>query len=284
MVTEIRRVVSEQYPYFYIRKYTYYNKGREIAKEILDREGKVIQLTGAIPDGPVVEYYPNRQIKGDWNYYRGKPDGLARVFYQSGQVLKLINYRHGKKEGTCREYYASGKVKSECVYRGDKLDGIARHFDAVGNLVLKMQYKNGVLEAGVDNRHVRLKGEVMRTVTVEYPDGRANEITYLIDGEEIAWEYLDSQGNRQQLEGKIPDGIVKEYYPNGRLLGRYFYLGGKLEGIAKTYYKSGNLKTEIRFKNGKREGPVRVYYESGTLQAEANFKNGVLLESHKYAE
>lgn len=121
--------------------------------------------------------------------------------------------------------------------------------------------------------------EVTRKVVAEYPDGSTKEIIYYDDGKEIAKEIFDKKGNIKKV-GKIPNGIVKEYYESWELESQTNFKEGKREGIREVYYESGKLESETNFKEDKREGIRKVYYESGKLQQETNYKNDKLEGLH----
>lgn len=134
-------------------------------------------------------------------------------------------------------------------------------------------------------------------VRVKNPDNTITKIFYSA-GKEVAQQVQDSQEKVIKKTGKIPDGVVKEYfdsgglhyewnYKDGRLegLSKEFFLSGQLleerlyknnerEGVSKKYYKSGKLLTERNFQHNQLEGLTRMYYESGILASELNYKNG----------
>lgn len=109
------------------------------------------------------------------------------------------------------------------------------------------------------------------TKMVKNPDGTVSRI-YLQDGKEIAKE-VQEVGGPMKMIGTIPDGIVKEYHPNGKVSFERPFKGGKREGPLKKYYEDGKINYTIDFKNDKREGLSKVYYPSGALYADWNFKN-----------
>jgi len=78
------------------------------------------------------------------------------------------------------------------------------------------------------------------------------------------------------------NGIVKDYYEDGKLKFEIHYKGGRFEGISKYYYENGKLISEAKFKNGKLEGISVIYYESGALNSEINYKNGEMEGSSKF--
>lgn len=77
-------------------------------------------------------------------------------------------------------------------------------------------------------------------------------------------------------EGKIPDGIVNEFYESGELKQEENYRNNRLDGLQKSYYENGNLSSEGMMKNGKIVGQTKQYYENGQLWGELNWKDGKL--------
>ena len=115
--------------------------------------------------------------------------------------------------------------------------------------------------------------EVSRKL-ISNTDG-TKEYVFYSEGEEITKQIV-KDGSIIKTTGKIPDGIVKEYYKSEQLETEWNYKNNKLEDISKQYYKSGALMAEKNFRDGKREGMSKRYYESGTLLSERNFKDGKL--------
>jgi antitoxin component YwqK of YwqJK toxin-antitoxin module len=111
------------------------------------------------------------------------------------------------------------------------------------------------------------------TKMVKNPDGSVSRI-YSQDGKEIARE-VQEIGGPMKMIGTIPDGIVKEYHPNGIVSFERPFKGGKREGTLKKYYADGKINYTIDYKNDKREGLSKVYRENGTLYADWNFKDNL---------
>ena len=114
---------------------------------------------------------------------------------------------------------------------------------------------------------------VVTTKVVKNPDETLTRFFYS-DNKEIASETRDRNDNIIKTTGKIPDGMVKEYYVSGKLKAEYNYKDGKLEGMSKFYYESKLLRAEENYKNGKPEGRYRVYYTTGSLGGEWYYENG----------
>ena len=108
---------------------------------------------------------------------------------------------------------------------------------------------------------------------VENPDG-TKEAIYESEGKEVAKELLDQDGAVRKTVGKIPDGLVKEFYWGDAVREEVYYKDGKKEGMAKFYSKKGGLRGEFNFKNGKQDGLNKTYYPEGELMKEITFKDG----------
>jgi len=127
---------------------------------------------------------------------------------------------------------------------------------------------------GTKNIYQTSKEEEVTSKVVKNPDKTKTKIFYKGD-REIARQVLH-RNSIIKTTGKIPDGIVKEYYKSGKLKEESNYKNGKLDCISKWYYENRLLKGERNYKQGKLDGVTKWYYESGALGAEFNYKNGKL--------
>ena len=117
-------------------------------------------------------------------------------------------------------------------------------------------------------------GEVVRKATAFHPNDVIKEITYFENDVEKAKEIYDETANLLEIRGSIPDGLVKEFYDDGKLKREYNYKNNKRDGIGKEYDEEGKLWSEWNYKNGEKDGISREYYNNGKLRAENNLKNG----------
>jgi TonB family protein len=70
------------------------------------------------------------------------------------------------------------------------------------------------------------------------------------------------------------EGLVKTYFPNGKIESEILYVNKIREGAAKFYYENGNIRQEFSYINGKVDGLVKEYYENGKLKLTYNIENG----------
>jgi TonB family protein len=84
---------------------------------------------------------------------------------------------------------------------------------------------------------------------------------------------------------KIREGAAKFYYDNGNLKQEFSYINGKVDGLVKEYYESGKLKLTFNIVEGKREGPVSLFKEDGTFFTDVTYERGKkVIETLPFAE
>jgi len=99
------------------------------------------------------------------------------------------------------------------------------------------------------------------------PNGKIQGIIfYSGDKREIAKSIYDDKGVFIKTIGKIPNGGVKEYYPNGKIKLLFCYKDNLKDGLQREYFDDGNIKLEYNMKNNKSEGEWKEYYKSGKLR------------------
>jgi len=105
------------------------------------------------------------------------------------------------------------------------------------------------------------------SVTTDTTNATSYELTIYKKGKPIgikrSYNRIDGHLNSEApyANGKI-NGIVKFYYPNGKLFVESPYINGKINGVSKGYHENGKLMSETIFKKGK-EGKTKNYDENG---------------------
>jgi antitoxin component YwqK of YwqJK toxin-antitoxin module len=117
-------------------------------------------------------------------------------------------------------------------------------------------------------------GDVIRQV-IKNPD-ETQEVVFYRDGKEVAKELVGADGTVITTMGKVPDGLVKEFFFDGAVREEVYYKNGKKEGVAKLYNSKGVVRGEFNFKNGIQDGLSKTYYDTGELLKEITFKKGKL--------
>jgi hypothetical protein len=78
----------------------------------------------------------------------------------------------------------------------------------------------------------------------------------------------------QQDQTPITDGVVKDYYKEGKLRAEIPYENGKKNGLAREYYKTGIIYQEIEYRNGLKHGLSKRYYENGEPSQVTEYDSG----------
>ena len=103
-------------------------------------------------------------------------------------------------------------------------------------------------------------------------------------GDEIIAKRKYSNGKTILKEGKIPNGMVVENYPDGKAKNIMFYENGERNGPALSLYESGRIKSQTYYKDGNPTGKGYYYFESGALKTEWEIKDGKNLYHYEYTE
>ena len=162
--------------------------GKEVAKEIYDDQGNLLETIGAIPDGTVTEYYDNGSPLAVYNYKNGKLEGTSKGYFESGALRGEWNYKNSLLNGIVQEYYENGKVRHKIEYKNNLRDGPCELFLEDGKPAVSWEYKDGMRE-GLNK--------------VYYPSGTLHFV-------------LPYENNERE-------GITMEYYESGTLKGEYTY-------------------------------------------------------------
>ena len=108
-----------------------------------------------------------------------------------------------------------------------------------------------------------------------------NESGELKDGKKVGL-WIDTYNNSGILErkneyenGKIKDGLRKNYHWNGRLWNRANYTNGKINGLWEEFRDDGTLGMKVMMKDGEAEGLWEVFYDNGQIYYSHNYKNGI---------
>jgi hypothetical protein len=73
-----------------------------------------------------------------------------------------------------------------------------------------------------------------------------------------------------------PEGIVKEFYPNGQIKSIESYLNGKRDGGFRKFLPNGQIVLFVTYKNDVLDGESREYYDNGQWKTVKDYKEGML--------
>jgi antitoxin component YwqK of YwqJK toxin-antitoxin module len=171
-------------------------------------------------------------------------DGECKVYNDQGRQVALFHYSQGKLDKEACYYAADGSLEKKIPYRQDRIDGIAQRYDAAGQIIGATAYQEGVKEG----RSFFLGNSTELPFEEFYHQGKLLQATYY--------------GLSGQVLSKIVDGFgICSITENHRLIKEVEYRKGEEEGLVKTYYPSGRLYEVYTQINGQKHGDEWVYYD-----------------------
>jgi len=143
--------------------------------------------------------------------------------------------------------------------------------------------KNGLLLLGVlfllscKSENSKPKEIVMNYGTGEI-SRRYTEINHKKEG--LMTDYYPDgklKGERM-FKNDVQVGKTTFYYESGKIKQVQYYVDGKVEGGDTTYYKNGKPQLVINYSNGEKNGYLRKWNENDSLIFEAKYANEKLVE------
>ena len=160
----------------------YESEGKEVAKELMDRDGSVIKTVGKIPDGLVKEFFLDGAIREEVYYKDGKKEGVAKFYNKKGVILGEFNFKNGKQDGLNRTYYPDGERLKEITFKDGRLEGINREYAKDGRLLFEANFKDDKQDG---------------ITTIYHPDGGKTVSVYK-KGELVSEKEYDAKGKLKE--------------------------------------------------------------------------------------
>jgi antitoxin component YwqK of YwqJK toxin-antitoxin module len=134
-----------------------------------------------------------------------------------------------------------------------------------------------------------------------------SELIFKQGAVEIARQHTDAWGNITPVSGIVPDGLIRGYFPDGRLMmeipfehnhaegmGHSFnegaltedslYRDGILNGTQTGYHLNGGIKTQGEWREGKPVGLHKLFDKQGRLEMTTDIKENIRAETHFYPD
>jgi len=259
-----------------------------------------------VKDSITYHLYPNGKIKSKVKFVNGREEGLETEYSPDGIIITLNDYKHGYviniekinrfrdglKHGIWKKFYNNEKIQSEGNYSYGKKDGYFKEFDKNGNLTKIEKYENdnliddapelASLEVKTDY-YINGKLKIVQSYKNDIPEGVRRE--YSPDGQ-ITKSYIFKNGiivGEGIVDEKgLRQGSWKEFYESGEKEAEGEYKNGLHQGQWKYYFRNGIIEqTGVYANNGKPDGKWKWFFESGNLRKEENFSKGVINGHYK---
>jgi antitoxin component YwqK of YwqJK toxin-antitoxin module len=266
--------------------WTYTNSNNRIMMEGEYEEGKRL--------GTWKKYYSNGSIHEEIEYKDGFRDGYFVHYFKNGEKWNEGNYSKGKKTGEWKTFFDNGNIREISEFKNDVINGrfITYDYKISGqkikqgekvndkiNGILHQYYKNGtygekefVNGDGVGAwEYFNSDGNPIYSTKFPTALKQPNElnengnkqglwITFMFSNFEQCLLAEDASYYRiAEYEDGVPQGIVRDYYRDGKL-----QFEGKLISEFPSVY----------------DETIRIYWASGSLKKEEVYKNGVLIDHY----
>nr|NQU90720.1 hypothetical protein [Bacteroidota bacterium] len=253
-----------------------YKKGQKNGLRVTYREKEIIaeNFTNDLKQGPTTYYYPDSTIFKTINFVDGREDGMTKEFAQDGRVITITTYKkgfvvsrekinridgEGRKQGFWKFFYDNGHVKNEGKYLNDLKNGYFKEYNENGKLISTAKWVDGVIQEDA--------AELTRLEVVKdyYPDGSVKIV--------------------QTYRNGVPEGVRREYGPDGDISAGYIFKDGNMvgEGIIKDdglkngewkdYFNDGSLKAEGAYTEGVKIGKWNYYHANSRLEQTGKYDN-----------
>ncbi len=222
--------------------------GKHLCK---DENGKIRSLGYykiGLRDGKFNAWYENGQKKVEVNFKDGRQNGKATGWYENGQKHAESNFKDGERHGKRTEWNENGQIKEEKYY-------------ASGSIVTK-EYFDSIIP------------EEKRVEFIEKSDGAFTNISYYENGQ------IRTETNYNKHRKK--DGKVTEWYANGQMERKEYYIDDKKDGKFTYWFENGQKRSEGHWKQNVevrveskhyKDGKWTEWYENGQIKSEENYKD-----------
>ena len=210
--------------------------------------------------------------EGNFNK-EGNKTGKWTWFNSLHNIKEVAHYKNGKLEGENFMNYINDKKYINANYVADSLHGKYEYYNNKGALIHRKYFKNGTLEG--DYKSYFKVGEKLQEFYIPYKNG-------LIDGEVLEF-YANGEiyAKSFYVSGK-KTGIETVYHYNKKIASEINFVKGELSGSYKSYHPNGKVNEVGQSLEGSYTGSWKSYYSNGILQSEYNYRKGKLHDLYKY--
>jgi antitoxin component YwqK of YwqJK toxin-antitoxin module len=170
-----------------------------------------------------------------------KPVGVFKRYYEDGKLQSVLTYDQSGKNANAVFYHPNGKKAAEGVYSAQKKEGLWKYYSPVTDEYLVSE----------DNYSADQRNGLSRKF---YPSGAVAETLSFIKG--------------------TKDGEWIQYYDDGKLCLKGFYVNGRLDGAFIFCFPGGSTQLEGQYLSDIRAGKWKAYNQDGSLKYEIEYING----------
>ncbi len=220
--------------------------------DIYEKGGKMFYVgTSILFSGIFQKFDYDGKLDYEWTYDNGDKNGLYKQWHSNGNQKFEYSYNNGEKNGLYKEWHLNGNQKFECSYKDGEKDGLCMEWNAEGVMNLHKYLNGSKTPILKDDLNPELLNILNIPIDVNFSDLKKIEEIYCYEA----------------IESIAFTGMIKEYYPNGKLKLEFNFLDGDFI-FQKWYYANGYLAELADYKM--RE--FKVYHKNGKLRYDSENK------------
>ncbi|MCC6700321.1 MAG: toxin-antitoxin system YwqK family antitoxin [Fluviicola sp.] len=218
-------------------------------------------------NGTTKKYYPNGQLKTQYQMKEGKLDGESRSYHENENIKKIAQWKNDKEEGLAQFFDENGVLSSDETYHDGRLEGPARFYYANGQVRELVNYsfdkENGdakrYSEDGTLEKEWKYIGGVKFGAMKEYTNGKESFSCFYTNGK-LNGYFTETFFTEAGDAYATATGFMKEDYVDGKYVAMYankrdtmfskMYKDFKPVGVWRYFDKKGQLEQTVRFNNG----------------------------------
>ena len=203
----------------------------------------------------------------------GNRTGKWTWYTSLNKIKETAFYKEGLLQGPNLMFHKNGKKYVNAIYKNDSLHSKYESFNKKGALVQRKYFKSGSLDS-IYKSYFKV-GEKNLEFYIPYKNDK-------IEGEALEYyENGDLYEKSFYVSGKI-NGVKTRYHANKKISSEINYLEGELSGSYKSYHTNGKPNEVGQSLEGFYDGPWKMYYSDGTLQSEFSYEKGSLNDLYKF--
>jgi antitoxin component YwqK of YwqJK toxin-antitoxin module len=238
-------------------------------------------------------YYKNGIRKSEGEFIAGKKNGSWKYYYPNGQIKEKSEFANDEQK-YYNSFYHNNNPEVELAVENNQVTGEKKVYYSNGNLASSTTYKNGQINGpqkyyyrnGAPRYTITNTNGVISGDLLEYFDnGKKYQTVKFVNGnrEGPSKTYFNNTDNTVASEGNYLKGQAvgdwKNYYQSGALYKtQTFNNDGEREGLLKEFYENGKTQLEEQYSNGHLSGLSKMYNEDGSLWQEFLYKKKKLIE------
>jgi antitoxin component YwqK of YwqJK toxin-antitoxin module len=185
------------------KEYVYYLGEKEIAREAVDLDGKILLKSGRIPDGLVRQLSDDGQTQRIWNFKNNKRNGVHREYFENGKIKFEGTYRDDVLTGKFKSLNEGGAVEAEGSFDSSGFTGIIYSYTSSGIIEIVETYREGELfttreyfrSGELKNEWSWKDGLFHGTCRTFYENGKIASLDTYKNGLMVRREVWDESGN-----------------------------------------------------------------------------------------